>query len=431
VNIALHLAREAADHPSAPHLTFVGLSTAAPKLRAHGIRPLGFVDFVDARRDATALAEGRRLANAMHTSNLGISVEESIAYLGLSMAEFRERAGNDADDLVRRLGRAVWCPTEVLGRIIDRVRPDVVVTTNSPRAERAAHIASAARGIPSVRIEDLFGRTSVIKPIRDALGTDVATRLVGRLSPSVITVMNPLAKGVVLKFADEELVDASPTNVRVTGQPVLEGALERRATMHLANLPELRSANGLPREGPLLVWATDNLPPDRSIAPYLVQWANHPDSPHLCIKMHPGPSAQTRAFFSSLAGPKVTVIEQADILDLLLASSATLSHFSTVGLEAALVGRPLALLDLKPSRSLPAPYATVEHFYEGTIPFLRDIASAVIDSPEDIPRELDRLFEERSAKPMPSAYEVPRHGARRILDCAIALATGSSVTGAE
>ena len=114
----------------------LALTTAAPVFVNAGIDVLGFRDFVRPE-DAAALVWGERLLEG--NTSMQVAHDESVAYLGLSYVDLEQRLGvAAAADVYAQFGRQSLRPLGVLQRIIRQLVPDVVVTTNSPRAERAA-----------------------------------------------------------------------------------------------------------------------------------------------------------------------------------------------------------------------------------------------------------------------------------------------------
>lgn len=132
----------------------LGLTTARAEVLAAGFPCLGFADVVQPG-DAAALAHGRRLAAALGSHAAGEA--ESVAYLGLSWADLVADVGDDeAQARYAASGRQAFLPVPTLERVLRQVRPDLVVATSAPRAERAAIVAAGRLGIPSVCLVDLF-----------------------------------------------------------------------------------------------------------------------------------------------------------------------------------------------------------------------------------------------------------------------------------
>ena len=120
---------------------------------------MGFKDFTNAS-DKRALEKGEELARDLDILKCGN--EETIAYLGLSYVDLETRFGCEAAfALYEKKQRQAFLPLTVLERILTEINPDLVVATNSPRAEQAAITVAGRRNIPSICIIDLLGRTEV------------------------------------------------------------------------------------------------------------------------------------------------------------------------------------------------------------------------------------------------------------------------------
>ena len=139
------------------HIDVMALTLAAPMFEAEKIPYFGYKDFVlDA--DEKALEIGRKLAAQYHKPDLGIAEEEAVAYFGLSYYDLVQKYGEaEAAEIFGRESRAAFCQTNVFERVFDELEPDIVVTTNSPRSERAAVEVANARGVHSLSLVDLFG----------------------------------------------------------------------------------------------------------------------------------------------------------------------------------------------------------------------------------------------------------------------------------
>lgn len=134
---------------------YLALTTAAAQVRATGLRTLGFRDFLESG-EQRAIDKGEELAAQLSVQ--AAARQESVAYLGLSYVDMEDRLGPEvASQLYRRYGRQAFLPLGILGRVLRRVRPALVVATNSPRAEQAAIESARALGVPSVCMVDLLG----------------------------------------------------------------------------------------------------------------------------------------------------------------------------------------------------------------------------------------------------------------------------------
>lgn len=312
-------------------VTVLGLTTAAPRLAAAGIPFLGFRDLVEPE-DEAALELGRALAQGMETGP--VPWEESVAYLGLSYKELeREHGVPQAATLYREAGRQAFHPVRRLKRLIDRVMPDVVLTTNSPRAERAAMEAARQRGIPGVCMVDLLGHRQM-----EWLGrADYADRLC------------VLTSEVRQRFL---ATGRSPESVVVTGNPAFDSLADPTLPHRGAELrrskgwrsdqfvvlysPHLREPEFHPQDGD----KGDPALPEKCDAALFEIVARHPSWQLVC-RPHPSdtrhrPHLPANAELSGQCDPLHPLLHACDVC---------IVTMSTIGLEAAIAGTPVLSLE--------------------------------------------------------------------------------------
>ncbi|MBX3586591.1 MAG: hypothetical protein KF796_08095 [Ramlibacter sp.] len=311
-------------------LEVLALTTAREYLASHGIKSKGFRDLVTGA-DAQALAWGRELMEGQ--THPSVETAESEAYLGLSFAELVEDLGLEgARQAFAHRRRAAFHPVRVLGRALKQWAPDLVVATSSPRAEAAALRAARVHGIPAVCLVDLFALEE-LKYIGQpgyadricVLDEHVRARFLaaGRAAHEVVATGNPafdsLADPALARQAAQWLAvqpwherkkilwvsQPEPARHRITGEPGDTG-LPRRVFEALSRLAARR--------------------PD---------W-------HLIVRPHPSEDAT-----GFRPGLNVSISTQQEPLHMLLhAVDAVVCMTSTVGYEAALLGKPLIHLPL-------------------------------------------------------------------------------------
>ncbi|WP_145214036.1 UDP-N-acetylglucosamine 2-epimerase [Gimesia alba] len=298
----------------------LGLTTAANPLRKAGFSPMGFQDIIQLE-ETRAIEHGKRLAAEMHQDNKVNSPEESIAYLGLSYADLEDQLGvAGAEQAFRQKGRQAFLPLNPIRRIFDIINPDVVLTTNSPRAELASIRIAAERGIPSVGVLDLFG----LQPHNDIPADFVC---------------------VPFKQAVSILVDRglNPENLIVTGNPNFDWVNE-------IPLTESRAS----------AWRIHNhVEPTDLLALYAMKpnWDQHEEmivsslehvlqenhSLKVAVRPHPNSDSQIAERVINRLG-NVAFLDKNTPLSMSLAScDALITHKSTVSVEAALLGKQVAL----------------------------------------------------------------------------------------
>ena len=132
----------------------LALTTAEAVSRQAGLETVGFADFAGPD-DGEALQHGALLAAQLPTSP--VHAAQSTAYLGLSYADLQASLGKEgAAQAYAQYGRQCFHPLPTMRRILRTLAPSLLVTTNSPRAERAAVEAARELGIPAACLVDLF-----------------------------------------------------------------------------------------------------------------------------------------------------------------------------------------------------------------------------------------------------------------------------------
>ncbi len=302
----------------------LGLTTAARVVRAAGLPLLQFKDFL-LPGDEAALALGQELLADMGAVQ---DPAESAAYLGLCFAELQAEVGpQEARARYARLGRQAFLPVNTLRRILQVVQPDLLVVTNSPRAERAAVLAAASIGLPSVCIVDLFA----IDEVRWIGAPDYAQR---------VCVLNEEVKQFLISAGRK------PEQVVVTGNPafdVLQGPHPVRAGR------ELRHSQGWDDKR-VLLWPSqtepavhpfDGRPGDPSlpeqVLAQLVAWVQDHADAVLCVRPRAGEPMPALP-----SDPRIVVTGQDwPLPELLHAVNTVVTLSSTVGLEGHLCGTRL------------------------------------------------------------------------------------------
>lgn len=135
----------------------IALTTAGMFLDSVGIINKGFRHFIF-EHDKDAIYWGEKLLLESNLHNKNVCDAETVAYLGLSYVDLIYQIGEKAaHDEYLANGRQAFLPIRTMKRIVSEIAPDVILTTNSPRAEHAAIIVGKEYGISTVSMEDLFG----------------------------------------------------------------------------------------------------------------------------------------------------------------------------------------------------------------------------------------------------------------------------------
>lgn len=331
VNMIMPLIFKALDDPEFK-VTVLGLTTAGDVLHRNGIEFIGFKDLVE-EGDQVALQYGQELALEMVSSNVSVSQEETVAYLGLSFNDLviREGGVEQAKKEYNCKGRQAFLPITVMRRFFKRENFQILVSTNSPRAERAAFLVARELKIPSVCIVGLFARHEV----EWICETDYGSR---------ICVLSEEVKRFFLSAGRLE------KEIEVTGNP----ALDRLACTSLPNrAAEFREKRGWDRKK-VILWASQPEPKKhpftgveadselpRKVDKALLKIIRRNPEWELVIRYHPG------EMIKPVDWPDDTYISTADddLAVLLKSVDVVVTMTSTVGVEGVLLGKPLIAIN--------------------------------------------------------------------------------------
>lgn len=322
-------------------LDLMALTTAGHEARRQGFESLGYRDFAHWYDPDKLQALAAPLMGA--ATHPLVDAEESRAYLGINMADLAEQVGEaQAIALHTQRGRWAFMPVNFMRRVLQQLRPDAVVATNSPRSEQAALRAAADLGIPSLCMVDLFSPPGDPFLERSHYADVLATI-------SELGRCNLIAGGV------------PGERIQVTGNPAFDGLFDPQ---HEAAARTDRAALGW--EGKhVVLWAghLELLPPGmgqpadpaqfpRQAEAVLREYvATHEDTA-LIVRYHPNHAAQLRPSGHQQAHPRILWSEPAQRSaerDIQLCDVAVIQA-TTMGLQAAIAGKSVLSLDHSPSR---------------------------------------------------------------------------------
>lgn len=134
-------------------IQILALNTAEAEFEGMGLDVFGYRHFF---QNSKALSNyGKKLAVTLDKI---VNHDETVAYLGANYLELVNRYGTaQAADMYESGGRYIFEPSKTMEYILKRIRPDLLITTNSPRSEKYAVLAARKLEIKSVAFIDMFG----------------------------------------------------------------------------------------------------------------------------------------------------------------------------------------------------------------------------------------------------------------------------------
>ncbi|MDH1933100.1 hypothetical protein ACF8EA_23740 [Pseudomonas sp. YQ_5] len=339
-------------------------------------RILAYKDFFG--QDAEVLSHGKSLVQKM--TNI-FDLDESIAYLGKNYLELIKQAGSHqkAAEIYEQGGRQVFLPIESMREIISLVEPDIVVTTNSPRSEKAALIAARSLNVRSVAIIDMFSFRceSWLVELADTVcvfDISVAERLrvLGRHGDIQVT-GNPAFDTLVKRFNNNR--NSLAKQKKILPFTVLWASQQEPEYVYELN-------------------AVGNVGLPIAVEHELIEvFSCNPDW-QLIVRNHPNEEPRTYPSFVKISA------QHQPLEELLKEVHVIVTLTSTVGLQGRIMGCQLVTID--------------GSAFTSTVPFAKIGYSIGLSSPSELVGELKRLASLVNKQPLASPPYLIENAAERV-----------------
>lgn len=322
VQIVAALARALAARGDAPDV--IGFTTAHAEFGRQGIAARPVSALLDPAADAEWLALAGEFTGA--ATHPDIPAEETRAYFALGLRDLAQDLGRDAAlARVRQEGRTAFEPVGVMRRHLRRTRPDIVITTTSPRFECALQKAARLEGIPGLAVGDLF------------LVKDRAWILQEGYAPHLAVLSGEVACALVADGFPE-------SGIRVTGNPAFDrlapgpGDAARRDALRAQLGLEDRTVILFPAPGAQMSMIGRPFLELAEVVASLEDFCRSDPRHAYLIRAHPnrpmalpGDARHGMLDDGGLLGPE----------DAIQVSDIVCVEASTMGLQAALTGKPV------------------------------------------------------------------------------------------
>lgn len=296
-------------------IVVLGLTTSAKVLKKNNVNFIQLQDLVDEK----TIESGELYAEKHHTHGIGINIKETAAYFGVGFEDLQLKFGKEkAKKMIEESGRKSFLPINFMRETFKRLKPNLVVTTSSPRFEKASLLAANELGIPSIRIEQLFSPQNALLP-----------------KGIYYCVLNDYVKSRLLNRGIEEKY------IKVTGQP----AFDHVKLSYGLNNEVLKSEYEYQEDEKVLLWISPGNKDQKRIISKLVEIEEKYSNFKLIIKLHPNEDGKKIVNQLKNLKSKAKVYSE-DLQKLILISDIVLTEFSAVGLEAILLDKPLITLNL-------------------------------------------------------------------------------------
>jgi hypothetical protein len=300
----------------------IGFTMAMFKLQENDIPYLSYRSFLE-KKDMDSLAIGESLVESMEL-NPKIPVAETIAYMGICYQELVCEYGIEkAAAMYKKMGRQCFLPRKFMSRVLNKIKPNLVLTTNSPRSEQALVLEARRKGIRCAILNGFYGE----RDSRDRMGHK------GYGDKIFVSFRKTKEILLSLERKDEEVL--------VLGNP----SLDRISEINVLNTEESFKKKPKLENKKILVWLKSIHPKTQTtelkIEKYLIEKFSGNETIQMIFRPHPNDTAKCDY------GESVIVSNSSDPLYELLASSdLVLTINSRAGLEANLMGKAVTQIDL-------------------------------------------------------------------------------------
>jgi len=312
-------------------LTVLALTTAGSVMKRNNIEYVGYQDF-------TYLAPqnfnhvGQAIVGESCASDV-VPYAESVAYHGINYLDLKEQYGDkEAHMRYDKLGRQVFYPINFMKRLLKTLNIDLLVSTNSPRSEKAAIDAAGLLGINSICMVDLFALQEI--------------KWIGLKGyASKVCVLNQTVKQMFVNHGRKDsdiFITGNPAFDSLSSSATIKGGKkiitvrdrgsEGIVTLLYASQPE-------PKIHPFNGTKGDETLPQR-IESELRSLVKNNAGFRLVVRYHPSQNVDF------IPQERVSPSYQTEnVQELLHAVDIVVVTTSTVGLEAHLIGKPVVSID--------------------------------------------------------------------------------------
>lgn len=134
---------------------------------------------------------------------------ESILYYGYSLNELYKKYGEKKiKEAYKQYGRMIFLPIDFAQKVLEIENPNLVLTTTSPRMEKAFLLAAKKKSISTVYVDDMLG-----------IGVNTDVRIVKYLKDKDYLPSYGEYNFVSCEYAKKNLLRVTSNKVIVTGQP--------------------------------------------------------------------------------------------------------------------------------------------------------------------------------------------------------------------
>lgn len=253
--------------------------------------------------------------------NINFEDTESKLYYGYSFKELIEKYGIEKSiQGYKEFERRIFLPINFMNKVLKYEKPDLVITTNAPRMEKAALIASKELGIKSISVEDLFG---VEQEINEKIEKFFQSNNYRDKYGNYVCVLSEEVK----KFLENK----TDSKVIVTGNPNFDDVYKYKEKKLFINENMRR-----------LCYLSQKTDLNKKIFIKLLELLENKIIDILIVKIHPNEDKNIyKDILRKYEYLKNKLFFENNLYEAILKSNLVITEFSTAGIEAAILGREI------------------------------------------------------------------------------------------
>ena len=308
---------------SGVEITILALTTSKYKFEQEKIPYKLITDYYNKEEEKFIYELGKSfcISNDIDTS---IGEDETYLYHGYALYELEKKYSKEKiKEGFKKFGRAIFLPIQFMERVLKNENPDLVITTNSPRYEKATLIVAKNLDIVSLSIEDLFGVEGVQNTSKELIDF-FQDKIYEKAYGDYVCVLSEITK----KNLDFNRIN----KIFITGNPSFDKALE----FFMDNNKKEKTK----KESITLCYLSQKHPENILIMKNLIKFTEEKDF-NLIVKIHPNEKIEDYLKEIDNKINKRVEIVSSNLYENILKSDIVITIFSTAALEAAILDKPV------------------------------------------------------------------------------------------
>ena len=298
-------------------ITILALTTSKYKFEQERIPYKVITDYYNKEEDEEIYKRGKEfcIKNNIDTS---IGEDETYLYHGYPLFEQEKKYGKKkVEEGFKKYGRGIFLPLQFMKKILQLEEPNLVVTTNSPRYEKAALIVAKSLNIKTLSIEDLFG-------VEYKIYSDEMVSFFNDLIYKNVYGENLC---IISEESKKNLLNAKTSNFFITGNPAFDKAIK----FYDEHRKEIKKN----KEKVTLCFLSQNYPERFLIVKELKDIVKEHKNFDLIIKIHPNEKLEE---YISYIDENTKVINS-NLYETIFKSDIIITVDSTAALEAVILDK--------------------------------------------------------------------------------------------